>query len=105
VSDYAPAGQVSLTATTLGEIAFGSNLFTVTQTQPELLSVVSGSGTQGQTETVTLTGAFTHFSTTDSVASFGTGITVNFVNALSQTSLQANITIQPTATLGTRNVS
>jgi hypothetical protein len=105
ISNYAPAGQVTLTATTAGETATGVNVFTVTQTQPELLAVVSSSGMQGQTETVTITGAFTHFSSADSVPAFGAGITVNSVNAVSPGSLQVNITVQPTATLGARNVS
>jgi hypothetical protein len=104
VSDYAQAGQVSVTATTLGEVATGINVFTVIQTQPELLAVVLGSGTQGQTETVTLTGQFTHFSNSSTV-NFGPGITVNSVTASSFFSLQANITVQPTTTLGYRNVS
>jgi hypothetical protein len=105
VNINAPAGQVSLTATTLGEVASGTNLFTVIQTQPELLAVVSPNGAQGVTETITLTGLYTDFATATSTADFGAGITVNWVNALSPTSLQANITVQPTAVLGYRNVS
>ena len=105
VPDYAPAGQVSVTATTQGEIAAGSNLFTIIQTQPLMLSVVSASGAQGQTETVTITGALTHFATGTSSASFGAGIVVNSVTASSSTSLQVNLTVQPTAALGLRNVS
>lgn len=105
VSDYQPAGQVSVTATTLGEVATEANAFTVTQTQPELLAVVSGSGTQGQTETVTITGQFTHFVTGTTTANFGAGVTVNSVTATSSTSLQISITVQPTATVGYRNVS
>jgi hypothetical protein len=110
VNASAPAGQISVTATTLGEVATGTNVFTITQTQPELLAVVASSAVQGWTGTVTLTGQYTHFATTGctpncSVANFGSGITVNSVTALSATSLQANITVQPTTTLGTRNVS
>ncbi len=105
VSDSAPAGEVSVTATTLGEIATGINVFTVGQTQPELLSVVSGSGVQGQTETVALTADFTNFVNGTTTANFGAGITVNSVTVSSATSAAANITVQPTATLGSRNVS
>jgi hypothetical protein len=110
VNDSAPAGQESVTATTGGEVANGINVFTVIQTQPELLSVVSSSEVQGWNGNVVLTGKFTHFTTTGcspncSTADFGTGITVNSVTALSTTSLQANITVQPTTTLGYRNVS
>ena len=109
VSTYAPAGQVSVTATTLGEVATGANVFTISQTQPELLAVVVGSGAQGVTENVNLTGAFTHFvsgqSSGNTTASFGAGVTVNSVTANSANSLTVNITVQATATLGYRNVS
>jgi hypothetical protein len=105
VSDYASAGQVSVTATTLGEVATGVNVFTITQTQPELLAVVPGSGAQGVVETVNLTGQFTNFVNGTTTASFGAGITVNSVTVSSATAAQANITVQPTAALGYRSVS
>jgi hypothetical protein len=105
VSDYAPAGQVAVTATTLGEVANENNAFTFTQTQPELLAVVSSSGAQGLTETVNLTGQFTHFVAGTSTVSFGAGITVNSINVTTATTLQANITVQPTAAVGYRDVS
>jgi hypothetical protein len=110
VNTSAPAGEESVTATTGGEVATGVNVFTVIQTQPELLAVVSSSEVQGWTGTVTLTGKFTHFTTTScssscSTVNFGTGITVNSVIASSATSIQANITVQPTTTLGYRNVT
>jgi hypothetical protein len=105
VNTTAGAGFIpTITATTGGEVAAISNGFTVIQTQAELLAVVAGSGYQGQTETITLTGYNTHFSSS-SVVSFGTGITVNAVNALSAGSLQATLTIQPTTLMGWRNVS
>jgi hypothetical protein len=104
VSQYATAGQVTLTATTLGEVATGVNEFTVLQSQPELLSVVSGSGAQGATESVTITGDFTHFSSSSTV-SFGTGITANSITVNSGTSLGVNITVQPTTTTGLRSVT
>ena len=99
-----------MTATTGGEVATGVNVFTVIQTQPELLAVVSSSEVQGWTGTVTLTGQYTHFNTAScspncSTVNFGTGITVNSVTASSATSIQANITVQPTTTLGYRNVT
>ena len=105
VSDSAPAGEVSVTATTLGEIATGINVFTIGQTQPELLSVVTGSGVQGQTENIVLTADFTNFVNGTTTANFGAGITVNSVIVSSATSATANITVQPTAALGSRNVS
>jgi hypothetical protein len=105
VSNYAPAGQVSVTATTLGEVANGVNVFTISQTQPELLAAVPSSGAQGATETVNLTGQFTNFVNGTTTATFGAGITVNSVTVSSATAAAANITVQPTATLGSRNVS
>ena len=112
VNDSAPAGEESVTVTTLGEIATGVNVFDVVQTQPELLSVVASSGAsaglnsavQGWTGNVNLTGDYTHF-TNSSIVSFGSGITVNSVSASSSTSLQVNISISPTIQLGWHTVS
>ena len=107
VSNYAQAGQVSVTATTLGEVATGVNVFTILQTQPELLAVVPTSGPQGTTQN-----RHPHrrrstqlLPPSTSMANFGAGITVNSVTANSLTSLLANITVQPTAATGYRNVS
>jgi hypothetical protein len=110
VSDYAQAGEVTVTATTLGEVATGVNVFVVYQTQPELLAAVPTSQVQGWTGTVALTGVFTHFaggncSPNCSTVSFGAGVTVNSVTVQNAASLQADITVQPTAALGYRNVS
>lgn len=115
IQTTAPAGEVSLTATTLGEVATGINVFTINQTQPELLAAVVTPGTcvptltnctteQGETLTINLTGQFTHFSNS-SVPVFGTGITVNNVSATSATQLVVNITISPTTTIGYRDIS
>jgi len=100
----ASPGQVSVTATTLGEVAAEVNGFTIVQTQPELLAAVPSSGPQGKTQNVVLTGLYTHFDNT-SVVSFGTGITVNTAAATDSTHITANVTIQPTAATGFRNVS
>ncbi len=110
VSITAPAGQVSVTTTTLGEVATGINVFNVIQTQPELLGLSPTSETQAWTGTVNLTGAFTHFNSDPTqgavtTANFGAGIAVNSVTATDATHLTANITVQPTANLGYRNVS
>jgi hypothetical protein len=104
VSTYATPGLVNVTLTTLGEVASKSNAFEITQTQPEMLYINSATGAQGLTETATITALYTNFDAT-TTASFGTGITVNSVTPLTPTSLQANITIAPTTSLGYRNVS
>jgi len=106
VNATAPAGQYSVTATTGGEIATGVNVFTVSQSQPELLAVVPNTGPQGLTQSpVNLTGDFTTFVNGTTTANFGTGITVNAVTVTSATTAQANITVSPTTTLGYRNVA
>ena len=106
VNATAPAGQYNVTATTGGEIATGINVFTVNQSEPELLAVVPDSGVQGLTASpVTLTGDFTNFVNGTTTANFGTGITVNSVTVTSSTQAKANITVSPTTTLGYRNVS
>jgi hypothetical protein len=115
INKSAPAGQESLTATTLGEVATGTNVFTITQTQPELLGAVVSPGTcvpvqtncttmQGESLTINLTGAFTSF-TNASIANFGAGITVNSVTAFNPTQLQVHITISPTTTIGPRDIT
>jgi hypothetical protein len=96
--------QVSVTATTAGEVATGINVFTITQTQPELVFVNPTSLPQGQTQNVTITGIYTSFSASSTVTA-GTGVTVNSVTYNSATSLTANLTVQPTATLGYRTVA
>ncbi len=106
VNATAVAGQYNVVTTTGGEVATGINVFTVQQSEPELLAVVPNSGPQGLTSSpVTLTGAFTNFVNGTTTANFGTGITVNSVTVTSSTQAQANITVSPTTTLGYRNVS
>ena len=90
--------------TTLGEVATETAAFPITQTQPEMLFIDTPTAMQGQTTTETITALNTTFGTT-TTANFGAGITVNSLNAVSATSVQANITVPPTATLGYRKVS
>jgi hypothetical protein len=111
VIDSAPAGEESITATTLGEVANGSNVFTITQTQPELLAVVASHQVQGWTGIVNLTGQYTSFNTAAgcspncTTANFGAGIIVNSVTASDSSHAAVNITVSPTTTLGYRNVT
>lgn len=79
-----------------------SNAFTVLAA-PSIVSVIPASGQQGETLSVTITGANTQF-TSASTVSFGAGITVNSLVQNSNTSLTANITVQSGATIGQRNV-
>ncbi len=106
VDTTAQATEYNVTATTGGEVATGVNVFTVSQSEPELLAVVPNSGPQGlSTSPVTLTGDFTTFVNGTTTANFGTGITVNSVTVNSATQATANITVSPITTLGYRNVS
>jgi hypothetical protein len=105
VSPYATPGLVSISMTTLGEVAAETNAFQVIQTEPQMLFINASSAVQGQTATVTVTAVNTHFVNGTTTASFGTGVIVNSVTVTSSTTLQANVTVQPTATLGYRNVS
>lgn len=59
---------------------------------------------QGQTLNVILTGSNTNFNST-SVVDFGDGITVNETDALSATSIRANITLAGAADLGFRTIT
>ncbi|MGB6744794.1 MAG: Ig-like domain-containing protein [Terracidiphilus sp.] len=97
-------GQVSVTATTVGEVATGVNVFTITQTQPELVFVNPASLPQGQTQNITITGIYTSFSASSTVT-VGSDVTVNSVTFNSTTSLTANVTVQPTDPLGYRTVT
>ncbi len=72
---------------------------------PTLTAVTPGSGQQGATLNVSLTGVNTTFVQGTSTASFGQGITVNSLTVTSPTAATANITISPTAFTGGRSIS
>ncbi len=66
-----------------------------------------GVALKGQTLSVTFSGQFTNWQpggATPTQITFGTGITVNTFQVTSQTSAVANITIDPTASVGSRSV-
>ncbi len=69
---------------------------------PTVASVNPGSGQQGKTLTVTITGANLTGATS---VSFGAGVTVNSFTVNSSTQITANISISSTATTGAKNVS
>jgi hypothetical protein len=101
----------------------GALTITVTQQQPRPAQTVSradaftvqprtisfsispASATQGQSLTVNITGAGTHFAQGTTTANFGTGITVGTLNVTGPGSASANITIAQTATTGIRAVT
>ena len=106
IAPAAPSGPSNVTVTTGGEVVTLTNGFTVTSGTPVLISVTPNSGLQGATiASVALVGSFTHFVQGTSVATFGTGITVNSLTVTDATHASANITISPTAPAGASNVT
>jgi hypothetical protein len=80
--------------------------FDTTTGTPALTQVVPNSGAQGTTNlAVGATGRFTHWVNGTTVASFGTGITVNATTVTDATHLMANVTIASGATVGARTVT
>ncbi len=71
----------------------------------KISSVNPASGTQGQTMNVSIVGSSTAFVNGTSVASFGSGVTVNSTTVSDATNATANITIAAGATPGTRDVN
>ena len=106
VTAGAAPGLRDAAVTTGGEAAKRVGAFTVTPsaTIPYLASVSPSSGQQGQTLNLTLTGVNTHFTTDAPQPSLelGSNITVNSVLVLSDTTIQANVSIALVADVGGR---
>ncbi|HET9285264.1 MAG TPA: RHS repeat-associated core domain-containing protein [Candidatus Angelobacter sp.] len=106
VAATATLGSRTVTLTTSGETASIVNGFTVVTGVPVITAVSPNNGKQGQQAiSVAITGAFTHFASGTSVASFGNGISVASLTVNSPTSATAVINIDPAATTGGRNVT
>jgi len=111
VGSALPASR-TVTAHTDSELAFLANGFTVIG-NPFLFSITPPSGQQGQTGPVTILGEFTNFVQGVTQAGFGNGISVGGapagglgpVTVNSPVSVTANVTINPDATLGVRDVT
>ncbi len=86
--------------------AVGVGVFRVTgvTTAPTLIGVSPAEGAQGQNLTVTLNGLNTNFDNT-SVVTFGSGVQVVNTTVVNSTSLEVEVTIDPTASIGFRTVS
>ena len=101
----AVAGPRTVTVTTAAEVASLANAFTVSGT-PALVSVNPNAGQQGQQNlSVTITGQFTHFAQGATIASLGVGITVASLTVNSAASVTAVVNIDPSVSLGTRNLT
>ncbi len=106
IQSGAATGARNVTVTTTPEAVTLTSGFTVTVGTPVLLSVTPNSGAQGATiASVALVGQFTHFVQGTSTVSFGLGITVNSLTVTDATHASANITIQPGAATGNRDVT
>jgi RHS repeat-associated protein len=79
--------------------------FTVVSATPAITSVTPGSGVQGQTLGITISGQNTHFAQNTTQISLGAGITVGSVTVGSATSLTAQISIDSGAAPETRNLT
>ena len=104
VQSGAAPGARDVTVTTNGTPVIGSGLFSVIEVPGEITSITPGTGQQGASLVVTITGSHTNFGAGSSV-SFGPGITVTSINAGSATSLTATINIASGATVGPRDVT
>jgi hypothetical protein len=74
-------------------------------TTPTVLSVTPSTVAAGATRNVTISGALTHFAAGASVANLGAGVTVNGVTVSSPMSAVANVTVDPGAAVGFRDVT
>ena len=86
-------------------IVEGLGVFEVTgsTTAPQITGITPSDGSQGEILFVTINGFNTNFSSSSTV-SFGSGITVNSVEAVSSTELVTEISIDPAAVVGFRSV-
>lgn len=107
VSATAATGSYNVTVTTGSEAATGPGLFTVTPGLPSITTLSTPSGQQGRTvNNVSITGQFTHFTAAAPSISFsGAGVSAAVVNVVDNTHLVANVTVSPSAALGTYNVT
>lgn len=105
VSPTAPVQFNDVVVTTLGEVATLAGVFQVRAAPAVIVGATPFSGYQEQTLDVAVTGAFTHFSTGATTASFGPGITVNTVTVQTHTAASVNITIGSAAAPGERTIT
>src|ERR1039457_3509964 len=105
IAGNATLGAHTVTMTTGAEVATLAGGFTVTP-GPVVASVTPNSGQQGQTvASVAVVGQSTNFVNGTTVASFGSGITVNSTTVTNATSATVNIAIAGNATLGAHTVT
>jgi hypothetical protein len=102
IAPGAAAGARNVTVTAPGGTS-NPETFTVTVPPAGLFSIAPNTGARGTTETVVLTGISLTGATAVNVT--GGGITVSGLSVVSDTQVNANFTIVPTAALTARNVT
>jgi hypothetical protein len=106
IDPAATLGTRTVTVTTGTEVASFTNGFTVSAAVPSIVSVNPNAGQQGQqSESVAITGQFTHFVQGTTTASFGAGITVASLTVNSPTTATAVININAAAPVSSRDVT
>ena len=106
VDAMATVGNRNVTLTTGSEVVTLSNGFAVGAGTPVITQVNPNTGQQGQSNlNVAITGQYTHFVQGTTTASFGAGITINSVTVSSATAATVNLSVDPGATVGNRNVT
>ncbi len=105
IASFATLGTRTVTMTSAGESAQIANGFTVTAGLARVTAVNPPTGRQAETFNVAVTGELTNFAQGVTAASFGSGITVNSVVVTSTASATVNVTIEPSAALGSRTVT
>jgi hypothetical protein len=106
VADNAPIGPHDVTVTTGTEIAKLAGGFIVQPGTPIITSFGPTSILQGQQNmALTVTAKFTHFAQGITQVSLGSGVTINSVTVSSPTDLTAQISADPTASVGPRTLT
>jgi RHS repeat-associated protein len=105
VNAVALSGTRTVVVSTGTEIVALTGVLSIGNGTPALTTLTPNSAQQGQTLTVKIAGSFTGFLPGVTIATFGAGITVASVTVNSPTSASAEITIDPAATPGPRDVT
>ena len=104
IDPSAPIGTRTVTVTTGGEQVSLPG-FAVLSGLPAITDVTPTSGAQGSSLAIDVTAQFTNFVQGATTATLGAGIFVNSVTVTSATAATINVTISPTATVGTRGIT
>jgi hypothetical protein len=108
IPDDAPLGPQTVTVTTYGIACVGVDMFEINCAdcdQPALVAIEPAQAAAGSTVDVTITGSQTHFDADTQLAFSGSGITVESLNAVDATRLDARLSLAADAAAGTRSIT